>query len=190
MRKYIRKGKQTSNYRHGGRYTRLYEIWLGMKKRCYNRNHRAFKHYGARGIKVCKAWHSFPAFRNWSKANGYRNNLTIDRIYSDKGYYPSNCRWATYREQAQYRRLYLYQKKTSRFIGVSRHKYDWVATVKYNQKRIYLGASTNEFSAAWIRDAYIKRHKKYERYTLNNLKDRRKQKTKVLVERRQSCARA
>lgn len=86
---------------HHGKGTRLYSIWKAMKVRCYNPNFRAYSRYGGRGITVCDEWlHDFPAFREWAIQNGYSDNLTIDRIENSKGYSPENCRWVSYKTQA------------------------------------------------------------------------------------------
>lgn len=89
-----------NNITHGQCGTRLYRIWSGMIARCEIESSSGFKWYGAKGVKVCEEWHRFETFRDWAIANGYRENLSIDRIDVYGNYYPDNCRWATTAEQS------------------------------------------------------------------------------------------
>lgn len=84
--------------------SRIYTIWRAMKMRCYSRSHKALPRYGGAGIVVCDEWQHFEGFRQWALASGYAPTLTLDRVDNERGYEPSNCRWATRFEQSRNRR--------------------------------------------------------------------------------------
>lgn len=97
--------------KHAKSHTTEYYIWTSIKQRCTNPNHKYYKHYGGRGIKICDEWlHSFESFlRDVGPRPG---KLTLDRINNDGNYEPTNCRWTTYKEQrANSRPIISYKKR-------------------------------------------------------------------------------
>ena len=102
--------------KHGMIKTRMYNIWMSMKQRCADANCKSYKDYGGRGIKVCDEWvNDFQAFYDWAMANGYRDNLSIDRIDVNGDYEPDNCRWVTRKTQnnnSRKNRYYSYNGET------------------------------------------------------------------------------
>lgn len=88
--------------KHGLEGTRIYHIWTGMIYRCYNEKHPRYKNYGGRGITVCDEWRDdIKAFQEWAEANGYQEELTIDRIDNNGNYEPDNCQWITLMENTK-----------------------------------------------------------------------------------------
>lgn len=84
---------------------RLVQIFSDMKQRCYNKRNKAYKNYGNRGITICKEWlENNETFYDWAMENGYKDNLTIDRIDNNEGYKPNNCRWVTIKTQQNNKR--------------------------------------------------------------------------------------
>lgn len=89
---------------HGRSKTAEHRTWAQMRNRCNNRNNKNYKHYGARGITVCKEWDSFPKFledMGPRPGPGY----SIERQDNDLGYCKDNCVWATVDEQVRNRRV-------------------------------------------------------------------------------------
>lgn len=109
--------EKNPGYKHGKNNSRLHIIWDAMKKRCYLNSHIHYLNYGGRGIEVCEEWkNNFMSFYNWAIDNGYKDDLTIDRIDSDKNYCPENCRWITYKQQAN-------NKRNNHFVEYKGKKY-------------------------------------------------------------------
>lgn len=79
---------------------RLYQIWRGMKRRCFDIKDKRYNRYGGRGITICNEWLNYDTFAEWALSNGYSSDLTIDRINNDGNYEPNNCKWSTAKEQA------------------------------------------------------------------------------------------
>ena len=92
---------------HNMSNTRLYYILNGMKQRCYNKNNEHYSIYGGRGIHVCDEWlgrDGIIRFMSWALHNGYKDDLTIERIDVDGDYCPENCKWIPQKQQLRNQR--------------------------------------------------------------------------------------
>jgi len=116
---------------HGLRNTRLYRIWRGIKGRTSIPSFTGYENYGGRGITMCEEWYEdFIVFYNWSMANGYTEQLTIDRKDVNGPYTAENCRWVTSKVQSNNRR----NNRLFTYNGVTRTSAEWAQ---------HLGGSNN-----------------------------------------------
>lgn len=104
--------RKNINYKHGHNTkrnrTREYNTWNHMLQRCNNDKNPCYKHYGARGIKVCDRWSDFI---NFIKDMGERpQGTSLERIDNNGNYEPSNCEWATKIDQMNNTRRNKYYK--------------------------------------------------------------------------------
>lgn len=117
----------------GGSNSRIYDIWNGIKSRCYNPKNKSYEHYGGAGIKMCDDWcNNYEAFWIWAINNGYDDSLTIDRVDCKGDYCPENCRWVdwiTQENNRSFNHMIEYDGKThslsewSRLLGF---EYDFI----------------------------------------------------------------
>lgn len=105
-----------ANSKHKLTNSRIYNIWSSMKQRCFYDKYKEYNNYGGRGITICQEWlDDFMNFYNWAMANGYRDDLTIDRIDVNGDYCSENCHWIQLEEQARNKRnnvFYTFKNKT------------------------------------------------------------------------------
>lgn len=125
----------------------LYYTYNNMKCRCYKKGSPAYKNYGGRGITICKSWlNSFPNFLNWAISSGWNKSLSLERIDNNKGYSPSNCKWATRYEQSRNNR----RNKLITFNGKTLCSVDWSKETGINRRTI-----TSRIEAGWPLDQVL-----------------------------------
>lgn len=129
---------------------RLYTIYYAMLTRCKNN-----KNY--KNIEVCDEWKkNIYSFFRWALNNGYKDNLTIDRINNDDGYYPDNCRWTTQLVQNRNKRK-LKSTNKSGYRGVHFHKNakKWAVQITVSGKVKSLGLYKCRLQGAYAYDKYV-----------------------------------
>lgn len=120
-------------FKHGYFYKPWYPNYKSMMERCYLPTAGNYKRYGGKGITVCEEWHDINKFAEWAEISGYIPGLTIDRIDSNKGYSPDNCRWATKKQQSNNRKntiFYTYKGETKALT-------DWASLYGINRYTLY-----------------------------------------------------
>ena len=122
---------------YGDSRERIHNIWYLMKYRCEDKTSPSYDRYGGRGIYVCEEWSDgidgYFRFKEWSLANGYSEDLTLDRIDNDSGYSPDNCRWVDMYIQGN-------NKRTNRMVeyaGRTQTLSEWSRELGINMKVLH-----------------------------------------------------
>ena len=134
--------------KHKGSGTHLFYVWCGMRDRCRNKNSTIFEHYGGKGIKICAEWEDFKSFRTWALLNGYKKNLTIERIDNNGNYTPNNCCWATMQVQV-INKEYGHNTSGCRGVYFDKSENKWRGQVILN-KKIAFSKRFDDFEEACV----------------------------------------
>lgn len=118
---------------HGESGTPLYNVWVNMRQRCARKSHPSYEHYGGRGIRVCRAWQKYEAFRDWARESGYAAGLTIERIDVHGGYNAENCTWIPQSEQSNNTRRTLHLT----YKGKTMTAKEWAEARGLNRATLY-----------------------------------------------------
>lgn len=121
------------NIKHGLDGVPEYHIWVSMRDRCYNKNHKNYERYGGRGILMSSDW--LNSVQTFISDMGERPSKlhTVDRIDNSQGYSKENCRWATKREQANNTRRNIFIEKDGQKLSVS----EWSRRTNLSQKVLH-----------------------------------------------------
>ncbi len=109
----------------------LYKVWAGILRRCNNPHEKNYERYGGRGIRVCVQWRDYAAFKA-DMAPSYQPGLSIDRKDNNGNYEPSNCRWATRKEQCRNRR----SSRWETFQGETKTVAEWAEVLGFCPLRL------------------------------------------------------
>lgn len=140
------------NFKHGharsNQVRTEHRIWYAMVRRCTDEKDAAFPDYGGRGISVCQEWLDYETF--FSDMGKRPSHLhTLDRKDNNGNYEPSNCRWATKKEQANNRRSTVfvdYQGKSisltelAELTGINRATLGWRVRQGWTGDRLFIPA--------------------------------------------------
>lgn len=151
---YFKENNSKFNYKHGGCNDRLYCIWADMKDRCKNKNNAAYNWYGGKGISVCNEWENdYISFKKWAMNNGYKENLSIDRINSNDNYCPNNCQWITLKENMDKARIKYsgtaYNARTKETVEFSSLS-EFAKLHNYNPHTVQCAYKRNKKYKEWI----------------------------------------
>ena len=154
--------------------SRIYKIHKGMISRCKCSSSSRYERYGGRGITICDEWlgeNGFINFYNWAMANGYQDDLTIERINIDKDYCPENCKWIPKEQQS----LNTSRNHYITYKGITKCVEHWCKELGLKSNTIYSRVKKNNISfyeALFEYKKYNKNDKEFckngHKYTIEN----------------------
>lgn len=156
---YKRDRIRETHFTHGKSGTNEHRAWLKMVERCSNSRNPAYKNYGARGISVCPRWRGEKGFENYLNDLGPKPSPyhSVDRINNNGNYEPSNCRWATPREQCNNTR----SNRKYEFNGKVKTIREWSdeTGLKYQtiNHRLWLGWSVGKALSTPVKTSNLKK---------------------------------
>jgi len=126
-----KKANITHGHKINGKTSLTYTTWQNMLSRCYNPKYKRFSDYGGRNISVCGRWKSFENFLE--DMGEIPKGLTLDRIDNNGNYTKSNCRYATWKKQANNRR----NNCLLTFAGKTQNITQWAEEIGIKRDLIY-----------------------------------------------------
>jgi len=135
-----------------------YLTWAAMRQRCGNPKSDSYRYYGGRGISICQRW--LDSFENFVADMGIKpsRELSIDRIDVNGNYEPSNCRWATAKQQLENRRVPQIVEMIE-FEGECLSKSQWAAKIGMSLKALSYRLNAGWTLRAALTTPYIKNKK-------------------------------
>lgn len=134
-----------------------YHSWCSMNQRCNNPNDPSFAFYGGRGITICERWTDFSNF--FADMGARPKGTTLDRLDSDRGYSPENCRWATKRQQQNNRRSNVFIEMDGETLTLT----EWCSRLGRNYRTVRA-----RIIRGWNPVEAIKKPNKWDRKDLTN----------------------
>lgn len=149
---------------HGESQTRLYNIWINIKSRCYNPKTSFYELYGGRGIKMAPEWvNDYLEFKKWALLNGYKeiddkSRCTIDRIDNDGDYTPANCRWVNMKVQCNNRSSCNYITRNEKTLSLK----EWCEYLNIPYKSVFTRISQLGWDVERALTTPFRTHKPYK----------------------------
>lgn len=156
-KEFINRLNMIHGHTRNGIETPEYRSWESMRRRCLNKDHEYYYNYGGRGVKICKRW---MLFENFYADMGPRPSLnhTLDRYPDINGdYKPSNCRWATKKQQANNRRSNIVVE----YNGEKKNLKEWSEHLGVSYKLIHKRINTFGWTIEEAFNTPVKRSNRY-----------------------------